>query len=100
MEKRRRRKFTNEYKQDVIRMLEEKEIPIKELASDMGLGIDLLYSWRRRYGKSNYNNVSKEEDTAEVKKLIKRLREVEEERDILKKAMAIFTQPTKPGIGS
>lgn len=100
MEKRRRRKFTNEYKQDVIRMLEEKEIPIKELAKDMGLGIDLLYSWRRRYGKGNYNNISKEEDTAEVKKLIKRLREVEEERDILKKAMAIFTQPTKPGIGS
>jgi transposase-like protein len=99
MEKRRRRKFTNEYKEDVIRMLEEKEIPIKELAKDMGLGIDLLYSWRRRYGKGN-SNISKEENTAEVKKLIKRLREVEEERDILKKAMAIFTQPTKPGMGS
>lgn len=100
MEIRKRRKFSDEYKQDIIRMLEEKEIPIKELAKDMGLGVELLYSWRRRYGKDNRNIISKEEDSAEVKKLIKRLREVEEERDILKKAMAIFTQPTKPGIGS
>ncbi|MCW8812337.1 MAG: transposase [Chlorobium sp.] len=100
MEIRKRRKFTDEYKQDVVRILEEKEMPIKELAKDMGLGVDLLYSWRRRYGKDNHNIISKEDDSAEVKKLIKRLREVEEERDILKKAMAIFTQPTKPGIGS
>ncbi len=100
MEIRKRRKFSDEYKQDIIRMLEEKEMPIKELAKDMGLGVELLYSWRRRYGKDNRNIISKEEDSAEVKKLIKRLREVEEERDILKKAMAIFTQPTKPGIGS
>ena len=61
MEKRRRRKFTDEYKQDVIIMLEEKEIPIKKLDKDMGLGIDLLYSWRRRYGKSNYNKDHKHE---------------------------------------
>ena len=61
MEKRSRRKFIVEYKQDVIRMLEEKEIPIMKLGKDMGLGIDLLYSWRRRYGKSNYDKDHKHE---------------------------------------
>ncbi|MGZ5486823.1 MAG: transposase [Nitrososphaeraceae archaeon] len=100
MEIKRRKKFSDEYKQDVIRMLEEKEIPIKKLASDMGIGVDLLYSWRRKYGKDKQNNIGKEDSSAEVKKLLRRLKEVEEERDILKKAMAIFTQPTKPGIGS
>ena len=40
MEIRKRRKFSDEYKQDVIRMLEEKEMPIKELAKDMGLGVE------------------------------------------------------------
>lgn len=100
MEIKRRKKFSDEYKQDVIRMLEEKEIPIKNLANDMGIGVDLLYSWRRKYGKDKQNNIGKEDSSAEVKKLLRRLKEVEEERDILKKAMAIFTQPTKPGIGS
>ena len=100
MEKKRRRKFTDEYKQDVIRMLEEKRIPIKQLAEDMGIGVELIYSWRKKYGKDKQSNNRKPENTAEVKKLIKRLREVEEERDILKKAMAIFTQPENPDIGS
>ena len=100
MEIKRRRKFSDEYKQDVIRMLEEKEIPIKELAKDMGIGVELLYSWRRKYGKDKQDNHIKAEDSAEVKELIKRLREVEAERDILKKAMAIFTQPGKSGIVS
>jgi len=100
METKRRRKFTDEYKQDVIRMLEEKEIPTKELAKDIGISVELIYSWRKKYGKGKHNNNVKQENTAEVKKLIKRLREVEEERDILKKAMAIFTQPRNPDIGS
>jgi transposase len=76
METKRRRKFTDEYKQDVIRMLEEKEIPTKELAKDMGISVELIYSWRKKYGKDKQNNSGKQENTAEVKKLIKRLREV------------------------
>lgn len=100
MEIKKRRRFTDEYKQDVIRIHEEKEIPIKQLAIDMGIKADLLYSWRRRYGRKSSTDKIAESSTAEIKKLTKRLREVEEERDILKKAMAIFTQPAKPGITS
>lgn len=59
----------------------------------MGLGVELLYSWRRRYGKDNHSIISKEDDSAEVKKLTKLVGEAEEESDILKKAMVIFTQP-------
>ncbi len=100
METKKRRRFTDEYKQDVIRIHEEKGISIKQLASDMGIRSDLLYSWRRRYGSKSLTEKIAESSTAEIKKLTKRLREVEEERDILKKAMAIFTQPAKPGITS
>jgi len=100
MDIKRRKKYTAEYKRDVIRMLEEKQMPIKELARDMGIGVELLYVWRRKYGKTIQDNPEKQLGSSEVKKLLKRLREVEEERDILKKAMAIFTQHTKPDIGS
>lgn len=100
MERKKRRRFTDEYKQDVIRMLEEKQIPISKLASDMDLRVDLLYSWKRKYGKPNNNVVTKDESAAQLRKLQKRLRDVEEERDILKKAMAIFTQVSKPGTDS
>ncbi len=87
-------------KQDVIRMLEEKQIPISKLASDMDLRVDLLYSWKRKYGNLNLRSVTKDESAAQLRKLQKRLRDVEEERDILKKAMAIFTQVSKLGTDS
>jgi len=50
--------------------LEKEEISIKELAKDMGLGVYLLYIWCRKYGKKYGNNVIKEEDPTEVKKLM------------------------------
>lgn len=100
MKENKRRRFTDEYKQDVIRMLEEKQMSISDLARDMDLRVDLLYSWKRKYGKSNNSVLTKDESAAQLRKLQKRLRDVEEERDILKKAMAIFTQVSKPGTDS
>jgi len=50
MEKRNVDKFTDEYKQDVIRMLEERQMSISDSARDIDLQVDLLYSWQRKYG--------------------------------------------------
>jgi transposase-like protein len=100
MEKKKRRRFTDEYKRDTIRMLEERQIPISKLARDMDLRVDLLYSWKRKYGKAKNSFLAKDESAAQLRKPQKRLRDVEEERDILKKAMAIFTQVSKPGTDS
>lgn len=99
MESRKRKLYTEEYKTDVVRMIEEKQLRIADVAQDMGISIDLLYAWRRRYGKVKEKPDSVEAAT-EIRRLQKRLTEVEEERDILKKAMAIFTQKPKSGITS
>jgi transposase len=100
MEKKKRRQFRDEYKQDVIRMLEEEQMPISDLARDMDLRVDLLYSWKRKYGNLNNRSVAKDESAAQLRKLQKRLRDVEEERDILKKAVVIFTQVSMLGTNS
>lgn len=99
METKVRRKFTDEYKIDVIRMHEEKSIPIRILSKDLDIGMDVLYGWRRKFGKIKPSKTGSDINSLEVKKLTKRLREVEEERDILKKAMAIFTQVPKKDFG-
>jgi transposase len=86
-----RKKYSEEYKRDVVRMLEEKGISANSLAVDMGIGVGLLHKWKSKYGK-NKGGGETETSEAELKRLRKRLLEVEEERDILKKAVAIFTQ--------
>lgn len=75
-------------------MLEEKRISASSLAVDMGIGVGLLHKWKSKYGK-NKGGGEIETSEAELKRLRKRLFEVEEERDILKKVVAIFTQVPK-----
>jgi len=99
MEQRQRKRYTEEYKIDVVRMIEEHQSRISEVAKDMGVRVDLLYAWKRKYGNQQPKPINPG-ISAEVKRLQKRLSEVEEERDILKKAVAIFTQRPKGGTNS
>ena len=99
MEKKTRKRYTIEYKQDVVRMLEEKGMSVAAVANDMGVSTELVYAWKRKYGKGKGGSELQAAQNA-IKKLQKRLAEVEEERNILKKAVTIFTQPSKSGITS
>jgi transposase len=91
-----RRHFTNEYKKNAVKLVTERGLPVGKVARDLDIHPQLLHQWRKKFfhkgeaafvGKGN----PKPED-AEVKKLRKKLAEVEEERDILKKALAVFSR--------
>lgn len=85
MGQRTRKQYTTEYKQDVINMLEQKGMTVATVAADLGIHRELIYRWQREFGKKRKENP----DTAfqaEIRKLQKRVAELEEERNILKKA--------------
>jgi len=65
---------------------------VPEVASSLGIGENLLYKWRNEQ-KSSYSSEETGRD-AEIESLRKQLRQVETERDILKKALAIFGRTT------
>jgi transposase len=54
------------------------------VARDLGIGASLLYKWKKEF------KLEMSETEHEVIELKRRLREVTEERDILKKAALIF----------
>ena len=61
-----------------------------DVARSLGIGENLLYKWRAEQ-KSAYSPEDLGRD-AEIEGLRKALRQVETERDILKKALAIFSR--------
>jgi transposase len=92
----RRRKFDKQFKLDALRMVQETEKPIAEIARNLGIHPNILYKWRNELlsdtehsfpGKGNL----KPED-AELRRLRRELETVTEERDILKKALAVFSR--------
>ena len=90
--KRIRRQYGEELKAEAVQMLLDGH-SAKSVASRLGLsGPNVLYRW-----KANLLSESGPAATAletRVQELEKELRRVEQERDILKKALAIFSQKT------
>jgi transposase len=71
---------------------------ISELARELGIKATLLYKWRKEYeefgtgsfpGKGNLKQTAEQE---KIHELEKKLKDAELERDILKKAIGIFSK--------
>jgi transposase len=89
-EKKSRRVFTEEFKSDVVRMVLGGRT-VQDVAAKMGVKESLVHRWKKEYLARELPDKSVQEDYLALQK---RLREVEMERDILKKALAIFSRPT------
>jgi len=92
-----RKKYTKEFKLDAIRLLESGTKPGHEIERDLGIGSGQIYRWRSQFkedGARSFpdNGKARDEELAALRKEVKELRE---ERDILRKATAIFSRPPR-----
>jgi len=96
-----RRKYTKEEKLRIVLLSLEEGKTVKDLAIRFELNANTIYNWRSAYLKDKENafpgngkqNLSESE--LEIKELKKQLREAQLERDILKKAVGIFSKNDK-----
>ncbi len=85
-----KRQFTDEFKRDAVQMLLDGHAATS-VVERLGLsGTNLLYRWKREQLR-NSGPVASSLD-ARVKELETELKRVERERDILKKALSIFSR--------
>jgi len=89
-ESNKRRRYDSEFKANILKMNSDGR-SVSSLASSFGINEQLIYRWRSEANKSNDTADSK--DLEEVKRLRKEVKELETERDILKKALGIFSRP-------
>ena len=84
---RRRRKYDEEFKQQALAMIRNGQ-PVRSVAQALGISENLLHQWKRA------SRDSQSTAELEVERLRQRLKQVETERDILKKALSIFSRQT------
>ena len=87
-----RREFTNEFKLDAVKLAERGEVPVAQVARDLGLHETVLRRWMQRYGKRSNGTRLTPDEHEELIRLRREVRRVTEERDILKKAVSIFSK--------
>jgi len=93
-----RRKYDASFKGEVVSMLAGGR-SVADIARSLGIGENIIYRWRRQaLGSSGevpppaVSTVPSPVSLSEHLALQKRLKELEMERDILKKALGLFTR--------
>jgi len=87
------RKYTPEFKADVLRLVTNGE-SILAVAKKMGISDSIIHAWRAAEKKNKGGEKSTSTLEEEVELLRRQLRQTKLERDILKKAVAIFSRMT------
>jgi len=92
-----RRKYDREFKQMVVELSNNRD-DLSVLASELDIRAELIYRWRREAAKNQgasfpgQGNKTLTEEQKEIDRLKKELRDAQIERDILKKAVSIFSK--------
>lgn len=91
------RPYEEEFKKRAVEMLRTSGKSRKQLARELGCGVDSLSTWKQKYDNplqegADPKAASVEELQLEVKRLRKELAYTQEQREILKKAAAILGQ--------
>lgn len=94
--KKSRRRYTREFKLEAVQLVYNRGGKVTEVANSLGIHPNILQRWMREYnddpGYSFPGNGRLRTPDEEIHQLKNKLRDVEEERDILKKALAIFSK--------
>ena len=92
-----RRSYSAEFKLEALRLLETSGKSAAEIERELGIGDGCLRQWKFKLKASGdqafpgHGNVSADQE--ELVRLRRELEIVRQERDILKKAVAIFSRP-------
>ena len=96
-EKQPRRIYPKEFKVEAVELFLNSGKTGQEIAHNLGIPREVLYRWKRVYVQNKDHSFPgaghlKSPREEEIRKLQRELKDVKEERDILKKAMAIFSR--------
>ena len=94
-----RQKFTREYKIEAVRLSSEGTRSVAAVAADLGISADQLHKWRREYGKAGVaafpGNGKINSHDEELHQLRRKVKQLSDERDFLKKATAFFAKESR-----
>jgi transposase len=94
-----RRQYSREFKQEAVQLLETSGKSASELERELGIGKGNLWRWKREFaadGEDAFPGQGRLTPDEERLRRLERENEIlRQERDILKKAVAIFSRPSK-----
>jgi len=93
------RKYDRQFKEEAVRLATEGGRTVSDVAHGLGIHENLLHTWKRKYKKdlagSSPEQGHLKPQGEEFRRLQKENANLKEDREILKKALAIFSKHPK-----
>jgi len=94
-----RRKFDREFKEGAVRLILDGGRSVREVARDLGIHENMLHRWKQEYLEDQEHSFPgkghMKPHEEEIMKLKRKIADLEEDRAILKKVVAIFSKRPK-----
>jgi transposase len=95
-----KQRFDREFKISAVKMVTQEGQKASEVARSLGIHPNQLYNWKKKYSDDGEKAFPGKGHLTELAALRRKLKLVEMERDILKKAVGIFSKTTESGSDS
>ena len=92
MAKQSRRQYTEQFKREAVKLVEEQGRGVADVARSLGVHRSQIERWRERFGQSSApsrDEALRGEEAEELKRLRAEVKQLRMEREILKKAAAL-----------
>ena len=99
-EENKKKRFDRDFKISAVKMVTDGGHKAAEVARSLGIHPNQLYNWKQKFSNQGDKAFPGKGHLTELAALQRKLREVEMERDILKKAVGIFSKSTDNGLSS
>lgn len=93
-----RRRYTEDFKQEAVRLVRDSARPVAQVARDLGIPESLLYRWRAQHWAAEAQGTTRAIQRTEAEELTRLKRElvrVTQERDFLQRAAAFFAKESR-----
>jgi transposase-like protein len=95
--------YPKEFRDDVVRVARNRDpgVRLEQIASDFGIHFTTLYAWMNKAdAEDGKRSGSTAGESAELREARKRIRLLEQENEVLRRAAAYLSQSNLPGKGS
>ena len=92
MTKKTRKKYSEEFKAEAVRLITEEGYSISQAARNLDINANMLGRWKRELTEDDENRQQVTDEKEELRRLREEVRQLKMEREILKKATAFFAK--------
>ena len=98
MPQRFQRPYPPEFRREAVRLLETSGRSIPQVAAELGVSGESLRNWRKQdqLDRGEREDGLSSDEREELRRLKRQVRQLEQEREILKRAVTFFVRETDP----